>query len=535
MKSLTDAYSSVYKKRQEKQFKPHKCKTITESVQEVYSNVVQDEVLEPEKVKSLKELYEDVQIIGRNLKTGVEQEYGTATDTLAKHIHRQVSGANADIKKTIKKILDRGNFAGRSEIDYVDTLFNTTEYDYPHELLQLLANDPNAIFGLGSLLKQTTEFFNLNNVIKKTLEGKINTSGIEPLVKDLHLFTPSASTNVGAGEMIFSMFSDAKKGTGGDLMIGPGLEADESQIEVKASGKSGTGARFGGTSEATKAPRRLNYLINNSPIMKEEIKFLNKDEFIITKLLDYVEKIIGSKKYDDISEFYDKFSKEQFAGQPSILKKLTTIEFLDQPLTSQIATKSRRNGDNFIIQVHTLLSDNLSKIKNKEKNMKNKPVDYVGAILSFFSNINYDDPSDEAQMYDLALDGYTATRTYGEEMLKSKGLDLKLALDGFFGGSLAKVKSFDPNINPANFTKLIAAIHFACYHTAAHPFEYLLMTNDQNLNCMMINCIPLKEAENKILEAYKILDQNPIDIRVTVDRESTATVRGTSVLFTYQG
>jgi hypothetical protein len=506
----------------------------------------------------INEVTKDTIITATDINTNKQIFKKEAPEALANKISRQLDAANMSTPKTIKELMAVGGFKGEGIINDMMHTLTTTSYPEPMLLMRELLHG-NAKFKLSDYLNGR---YDLNQLIKQTIDTNTNLTleNIDGLIKEIYLIEPKGSTNVGPGELVFSVFSECKKGSSGDLAVSKGVvttDGSDLEVEVKASGKSGTGARFGGQAVAIRAPKEL------QRIVRENKKLINvSKEAYIENMLDIAFDIFyknllevkelsitnpeeSLKLYNDMKTknytswiYRDKSRREKeraylyFMSNESPFEKVSA-NFEKNPKGKSIFL------DSFIKKVSKKLNNNKQTDFKPEK--INIPLNYYSAYATFLSALDFNNSQYAQKMYDLAIEGFTAAKSYSLEDLEGKGFDLEEELYNFFGGrqvtqqGIEKIKQYNPRENTKNFETLVGAIHFAGYHAYSHQFDYMLMIRNDNLKYISFNTQDLN-GDNKLQKAYNHLANNPIKVTLSMDNPDKAkTVISTSALFTYEG
>lgn len=307
--------------------------------------------------------------------------------------------------------------------------------------LLTIQKDPNNKFRT-SLLANPQQVYSYSDLIPDSFLKLFEPGGGERVADELWGVTFKAKVNVGAGELAFTLLSDAIKGRTGDLLF-----KDLGEVEVK-----GLGARMGGDGFChSHTPAELNAILSsqNSAGLSEQTL-----QRIKAEIYKKIEAFIKSREALKGRVAIPKEQQVNYLAQ--IRDTLDNAEGLNELLTN---INKFGLPANVQAQLKQAIKDYSEHKAGRVKGL------FSPAIKTFFSLTN--NMSNEQ-----LAEGIAATRNYS-------AVSEKPDLIAYLTNLLAQKRSdfFTQEGYNYNLIRLIAAIHTALYHRI-QKFNYILFLND---------------------------------------------------------
>jgi hypothetical protein len=475
------------------------------------------------------------------------QPLGIASTKMVQRIQQQVGMESGNVEQDITNVLKHGNLPANDEDLqlFVREQFIKANLKSPKQFLEYILKQ-NGVFEVPVSEK------NVFDCIQLTLEG-LNTfkdefDKIKPLLKAFLMKQFRASTNVGSGELFFSVFSNAQVagakqtktgetiedggGKSGDLRIGSNL------VEVKATTQSG--ARLGGDGIANDALDEVPNLLTNISSAYKERGVYEKD--IISKIITDLENIssqdlnnpevfnqtkqqvenilrkanLSTIKRKDINKFNIAAQKGiTFLGQP------TTVDY--EPAKQQPNKPSRLPSfiERFKSHLKGLLQERETELQQRQQQGQKFYTNYLDILLHDSINfIRVNQANLNVQnLYETLIQILMLVRNE-----KKAGAQLESQLKSIFPNteSIYKFTQTRENCN-----KLVGAIHLYCYSIITKPSHYLLLNTLAETNNSLIFKTP--ESLEATINFLNSTPQVSFDTRV----DDKKTKRATSVNIEY--
>jgi hypothetical protein len=431
-------------------------------------------------------------LIQKNPPAGEVEEY-RVTDKVAKEIRssikRQVPSKTEEGELTVNAIIDKvltydGWRAGNKDypalLERVIGIFSKGELK-PENFNNLLKiqKDKNNKFRT-QLLASPGQVFDYQSLIPETFVDLFEGDNGIKVADELWGVTFKAKVNVGAGELAFTLLSDAIKGKVGDLFF-----EDIGEVEVK-----GLGARMGGDGYChSHTPAELNKILSADGENKLSEKTLLR---------------IKADIYKKIENFIK--SREALKGKVTVPKE-QQVSFL----------KSVRDALDNADTVNELLRDidNFGLPANIKTQLKQAVKDYsehkAGKIKGLFSPAIKTFFSLVGELTDEQLaEGIVATRNYSAAAELN---NLKNYVQGLVASS--KAEFFTETGFTYNLYRLITAIHVALYQKI-QKFNNILFLNDTTKKLVDFK-FESNDLGQNITSVYNFLKKYNAAINMSVD------------------
>lgn len=402
-------------------------------------------------------------LIQKNPPHGEVEEY-RVSDKVAKEIRssikKQEVSKTEEGELTASAIIDKalefdGWKAGTKDypalLERVISIFSRGEI-IPQNFNNLLTiqKDPNNKFR-SSLLANPQQVFAYQDLIPETFLNLFETGGGVKVADELWGVTFKAKVNVGAGELAFTLLSDAVKGRTGDLLF-----KDIGEVEVK-----GLGARMGGDGFChSHTPAELNSILSSQNTSGLSEQTLQR---------------IKAEIYKKIETFIK--SREALKGRVATPKEqqvgyLTQIrDSLDDAANlNDLITKVNQFGlpTNIQAQLKQAIKDYTEHKAGRVKGL------FSPAVKTFFS-------LSKNMSNEQLAEGIAATRNYSAVNLKQELLSYLTNLLSQRRADFFPAEGFNYNLY-----RLIASIHTALYHSV-QKFNYILFLNDTTKKVVAYN------------------------------------------------
>ena len=337
-----------------------------------------------------------------------------------------------------------------------------TDPDNPFRTV--LLNNPGTIYNYYNLISpKVYELFVTDQDAKSVIDNIWN------------IDTKIGNISVGNGEIIITLFSDARKGVHGDLEL-PGV----GEVEIK-----GCGARMGGDGFShTNTTGLLNAILKNRDV--------NVGEFLTGRLRENLLRVLN-----DRLGIVQRTKGEGVEEIQSIIDSVDSIESPDD-ITILI---NRIEGLGF--------SENITKTLTAKANKFLKSFsgetrgEFSGAVNVFFKpdwNLSAEE----------IVEGLVAARNYGKvnESDLRKGLAIIVNNDNILDALAGNPRT--------NIARLIAAIHMACYQKVEN-FTHIVLADDGTKDMVSIDFSSDESLDQLVIRLYQLFKKLNLKINLSVD------------------
>jgi hypothetical protein len=305
--------------------------------------------------------------------------------------------------------------------------------------------------------------------------------------QDAHFFidklwgttTSIGNSNVGNGEIVMGLFSDAVKGSRGDLYM-KGL----GEIEVK-----GSGARMGaGKFAQMKTKNELNKILQDREVTVD-IEVLNDYKKYMTSILQNMKQQIPGSERLNISQ--------QLQQEINNISDVTDFDELNKTIQdSEYITKG----------VKTQLSSGVNKAKNRALGVEgpgNPKGTFRDAVNVFFrSNWNL--------LPDEIVEGVVSCRANPDEDIVD---EIRLGVTAVLNSGL---DILDSDHKDSNLLRLIAAIHVSSYRHH-EKFNYIIFANDDTKEMVSLKFDDGESISMLIPRTFKFFTDHNASINPSLD------------------
>jgi hypothetical protein len=291
--------------------------------------------------------------------------------------------------------------------------------------------------------------------------------------------TSIGNSNVGNGEIVMGLFSDAVKGSRGDLFM-DGL----GEIEVK-----GTGARMGsGKYAQMKTKNKLNEILRDREVVVDVEVLNDYKQYMINILQNMKQQVPGSERLNISQQLQQEINDITSATDFDDLKN--TIQ------DSEYITKG----------VKTQLISGVNKAKNRALGIEgpgNPKGNFRDAINVFFrSNWNL--------LPDEIIEGIVNCRSNPDEDIIE---DIKLGVATIIDGGADVLDSDHKN---SDLLRLIAAIHVSSYRHH-EKFNYIVFANDETKEMIALKFDDEEPISSLIPRAFDFFTEHNASINPSLD------------------
>lgn len=446
----------------------------------------------------------------------------------------EVTSENGKKKGLLQAIVE--DKIGISSSNFVRNITSTlrsimVDSGYPHigKLLRLILNK-NGLFSIFD----SNEYNAIQMVVSK-LPSDLQNEHLEDMLKRIFENTTKfGSTNVGPGELFFSLFSDAKvsgassaKNKSGDLEVG------DLNVEVKSSG-----ARFGGdryclaafeniqkalkgiyksgrsvTKDKQQAVERLQLELKH---FKEDNRLTATEKF--QKFIDYYTNFIPSLHRQNRGPFQTVLNKIQ-NGLGSNFSTVTLDTLVKSDF--QLMSGNRKGG----LPLHSLIQNaigTLKKTQTEETESTTLSFDsrLDNVLASAFESVKEGKPN---ITFEEVLNLILFTNNYNPKGLNQRsGYDIEEDLKQILGENVERVL----NMSLKQVETLIGAMHLVSY-TNYTGYDKLIMLNKTS------GGVFITDAPKTLQEGITICSNPDIKIEAIIDNPQSKTAVGFSAMLSY--
>ena len=341
-----------------------------------------------------------------------------------------------------------------------------TDPDNPFRTV--LLNNPGTIYNYYDLISpKVYELFATEQDAKSVIDDIWDTD------------TKIGNISVGNGEIVITLFSDARKGAHGDLKL-----PDVGEVELK-----GCGARMGGDGFShTSTTGLLNAILENHDVNVGKILTREVKENLLKVLRGRLTvKTVTDDLFKEIESIIASVDSVESADDIEVLitriRGLKTLGLTDGVIDS-IIPKADKFRKSFAGEVGG---------------------EFSGAVNVFFR-------PDWKLSAEEIVEGLVAARNYGKvnEDILRKGL---MTIVSKPGESILDAAAGNPRTNIA---RLIAAIHMACYQQK-EKFQYIVLSDDSTKDMVSINFSPKESLDQLVIRLYQLFKNLDLTINLSVD------------------
>ena len=337
-----------------------------------------------------------------------------------------------------------------------------TDPDNPFRTV--LLNNPGTIYNYYDLISpKVYELFATRQDAKSVIDDIWDTD------------TKIGNISVGNGEIVITLFSDARKGVHGDLEL-PGV----GEVEVK-----GCGARMGGDGFShTSTTGLLNAILKNHEV--------NVGDFLTGRLRESLLKVLNDR--------LGVVQRGNGQGAEELQSVIDSVDSIESP--SDITTLIKRiEGLGFSKNITKTLTAKANKfLKSFSGEVKGE---FSGAVNVFFRpdwNLSAEE----------IVEGLVAVRNYGKvnEGDLRKGLAVIVNNDNILDAAAGNPRT--------NIARLIAAIHMACYQKVEN-FTHIVLADDGTKDMVSIDFSPDESLDQLVIRLYQLFNKLNLKINLSVD------------------
>ena len=338
-----------------------------------------------------------------------------------------------------------------------------------------IQTDPNNPFRTVLLTNPGTIYNYYNLISPKVYELFATGQDAKSVIDDIwNTDTKIGNISVGNGEIVITLFSDARKGAHGDLEI-PGV----GEVELK-----GCGARMGGDGFShTSTTGLLNTILENHDVNVEEFLTGGLREDLLRVLNDRLD--VQRKTGEGVEEIQ------------SIIDSVDNIESPDD-ITRLI---NRIEGLGFSKNITKTLTAKANKfLKSFSGKVKGE---FSGAVNVFFRpdwNLSTEE----------VVEGLVAARNYGKvnEGDLRKGIAIIVSNNNVLDAAGGNPRT--------NIARLIAAIHMACYQKVEN-FAHIVLADDGTKDMVSIDFSSDESLDQLVIRLYQLFKKLNLKINLSVD------------------
>jgi hypothetical protein len=390
-------------------------------------------------------------------------------------------GRTTNLREIIEEVLKRANLESKNKnefnflVDNVVSIFNKENLvlDNIVNYKSLLSTSPNTV--VEKLINKPFISVNLMDLVPDWFKSFFEDKNISDVISALWDIKPSGSTNLGRGELLFTLISNTKKaGDEGDLIM------DNKKIELK-----GAAGSMGGDGFVQNISTELNNIIKTD---LTKLSISNRKKEILKKL----DKELSIKKRQ-----LKKMSSQEIERFEIFKKEF--LKLIDE-LNESYDENSIQNIKDFLnsgpVDDENIKNDILQIIIVGLKIPKNN---YRDALLAFFSQY-------KLLTDDQIVEGIFAARNYTN--VPSKENTLKVLKNIFLKDKNILLQEGREREFTNPMKKLIGALHI-CVYQEIHKFKSIIFANDENKNMLNFNFNGTSAAEN-LEDIYNVLNRfNP--------------------------
>lgn len=315
---------------------------------------------------------------------------------------------------------------------------------------------------------------------------------------------------VGPGEVFLTLFSNARKGSTGDLMID-----SKGEIELKSNG-----GRLGTSNYTHQVPKTLSAILEHYDYSIKDGKFFleikddlrRKHKKIYQRLEKIKQYVDNNNKIDSLTKRFTisnlSLVQRLFDKDPEALADLHTIQ------TQLKVTLNHKQQSKYIDQTINLIYDYISlrskfdqyiQSKDPQYTPKSKELNWNEAVKSFFC-VEWNIPVQSI------IDGFLSTRTEGMFEYRANlehGIRLSVTPDiikSIHSGSKKELINF------------LLAIQLTSYQHVS-KFDYLSVVNDKEFDIYTFKFNRPENVKDNYLNTYTaIRDNDRFDTQIAVDK-----------------
>jgi hypothetical protein len=492
------------------------------------------------------------------------QTLGAVSDRMYRKITQQVRAETGDLDKSIKDLFKIANLPEKVH-DFVKEKMISSDLSRPEEFINLLIQkkkDGKGLFEVptGAFNSIQLALIGLGEYFQN--EKREITTFLSSLLKD----KPSmAATAVGAGELFFSMVTNAQVAGGatkeedvdesgqksGDLQI-PNLGL----VEAKATGMSGgkkkkiSGARLGGDGSANDSLDLIPQFLQK--ISSGYVERGSFEKQILEKIINYLRNIPDDKLNDPnafVKASQDIKNYLQKAELSKIGRDINKFNSLKNAYNIPITLNSLVNFSSQTDETDKKKKESWNILKN-QKNLT-KGIPFIKRYLNYLQELlNYRDKEiAQAQQQGQKLQTnyldillYDAVNFIRKNQTPDQALNslievmvllrnqkttesqLKQQLQSTFTRA-ETIYNLTKNRNECN--KLIGAIHLYCYSVITKPAYYLLLNTVDGFESKN-NCLIFK-TPSSLQEAFEVANRPGIQFNTRVDTGKTIIAKSVNI------
>lgn len=479
------------------------------------------EVLVREKVEHVAIYGSKEDVDPKNIPDKTEQgleTLGVASKDLVSKLKRQINFEKSNVTALLDSVFVKANIPKRHREAFPAIYQTLLESGFPYveQLLEKIITN-KGIFNI----EETNTYNTINTATNKTIQVLSDITDVSSYKDSLDqmfrtfitLDPKIGSTNIGPGEVFYSIFSNATIAKGEGEGKAGDLEVNGLEYEVKAT--TTKGARLGGSGMANKAmleiPKKLG------------ANFLGKIQFII-KSLNNVKNIFDSAVAGNISFEDFKRQIQTIARTPSLreyrLDKFENItSFNDLVSTSEGKWNRVAKGITFKQKYENFINNSVKEATAEATNLKTPQEDVTRRLdVLLYDAVNFLKKNQPNTPLEQIID--IVALVNNEDTVPVKDI-----LRNFFKDTNTLYNYF---ANFENVTKFIGALHLYSY-TVKTRYAKLLLINVPSGNVIIFN------APKTLEEAVTITNTDGVKFDTSVDYgAATRTERGKSVNILYK-
>ena len=298
--------------------------------------------------------------------------------------------------------------------------------------------------------------------------------------------TTISNAGVGKGEVVMTLFSDATKGSHGDLHMPGGI----GEVEIK-----GTGARVGGGTRAhDRTAEELEAILKSRKVKIHPFMLQQLKDEILQSLQNMSGQAPESARHKwrlGMEQLFSDISSD--IDYDSILKSISESDVITKTFKKEIENK-------------------ITKYRNRSEGNLGKPGmpkgSFATAISVFFR--------EEWTLTTMEiLNGLLACRAWSSDSILS---ELKLGMSEI----LKTVNVLDNFDNRGPLARIIAALHTVAYQTE-EKFDYLVLANDNTKQCLAIDFGKRASISDTLVRVFNMFNEHDVVINLSIDGTRSTT------------